>query len=116
MERTVQARVLAIAAAVVVMLSACSQPSSSASPGAGGKQIDTLIWAGKNSVGSLDPHLSYDSGTTNYATYAECESLLQFDVTGQVQPSIAASLTQVDATTYTVALKSGPTFWDGKPV
>lgn len=122
MERTFQARVLAIAAAVAVLLSACSQPSSSTSPssgasaGAGGTQIDTLTWAGKNSVGSLDPQLSYDSGTTNYATYAECEALLKFDDTGQVQPSIAESLTQVDATTYTIALKSGPTFWDGKAV
>jgi peptide/nickel transport system substrate-binding protein len=112
---TFQTRIAAIAAAIV-LLSACSQASPSASPGNGGGDIETVTWAGKNSVGSLDPHLSYDSGTTNYATYAECEALLRFDQDGQVQPLIAESFTQVDTTTYTIKLKSGPAFWDGNAV
>ena len=115
-ERMIQTRILAIATAAVVMLSACSQASPSASPGTGGGDIESVTWAGKNSVGSLDPHLSYDSGTTNYATYAECEGLLRFDDKSQVQPLLAESWTQVNATTYTIKLKSGPKFWDGNPV
>jgi peptide/nickel transport system substrate-binding protein len=92
-------------------------PSAAASqPTAGGNEIDTLTWAGKNSIGSLDPALSYDSGTNNYATYAECEALLRFDENTQLQPLLATAYTQVDDTTFTVDLNPAAKFWDGNPV
>lgn len=116
-ELPIRARIVATAAIAVIVLSACATSTPSASGGAGGgKEIETLTWAGKNSIGSLDPHLSYDSGSTNYATYAECEGLLSFDDKSQLQPLLAKSWKQVDATTYTIELQSGTTFWDGKPV
>lgn len=83
---------------------------------AGGNEVDSVVWAGKNSVGSLDPALSYDSGTTNYVTYAECEGLLAFDSETKLRPLLAESVNQVDDTTYVVALRDGLKFWSGKPV
>ena len=92
-------------------------PSAAASqPATGGSEIDTLTWAGKNSIGSLDPALSYDSGSNNYATYAECEALLRFDENTQLQPLLATAYTQVDDTTFTVDLNLAAKFWDGNPV
>jgi peptide/nickel transport system substrate-binding protein len=79
-------------------------------------EIDSVVWAGKNSVGSLDPALSYDSGTNNYATYAECEGLFVFDAQTKLQPLLADSFKKVDDRTYVVTLRQGAKFWDGNPV
>ncbi len=90
--------------------------SGAPSQAAGGKEIATLTWAGKNSVASLDPALSYDSGTNNYATYAECEALFRFDEKTQLQPLLATAYNQVDSKTFTVDLNPAAKFWDGKAV
>ena len=79
-------------------------------------EIDSVVWAGKNSVGSLDPALSYDSGTNNYATYAECEGLFVFDAETKLQPLLAESFKKVDDKTYVVTIRQGAKFWDGNPV
>ena len=104
---------------VLGLAAACSSSgggASSTGDAKGGKSIDTLTFAGKNSVQSLDPALSYDSGTNNYVTYAECETLFRYDDKTQVQPSLATTFTQVDNTTYTVDLNPAATFWDGAAV
>src|SRR3990170_7203432 len=121
------AKVATLALGTVLVGAACSATTSSAQPAStpgagasqsagGGNEIDTLTWAGKNSIGSLDPALSYDSGTNNYATYAECEALLRFDENTQLQPLLATAYTQVDDTTFTIDLNPAAKFWDGNPV
>jgi peptide/nickel transport system substrate-binding protein len=95
---------------------ACSQGTQSPPTTTGGREIASLTFAGKNSVASLDPHLSYDSGTNNYVTYAACETLLRFDAKTQLQPLLADTWTQVDPKTYTINLHPGATFWDGNAV
>lgn len=102
--------------AAVMALGIISLSSISKAEDGGGKEIDSVVWAGKNSITSLDPALSYDSGTTNYVTYAECEGLFKFDSETKPQPLLAESLRQVDETTYVIVVRKGPTFWDGKPV
>ena len=117
-------RVTVTAIALMLVAAACGPAATSSPTGptgaptatVAGGEIDSVVWAGKNSVGSLDPHLSYDSGTTNYVTYAECEGLAVFDENTQVQPHLAESWLQVDALTYTIQLRQGVTFWDGTPV
>jgi peptide/nickel transport system substrate-binding protein len=81
-----------------------------------GSEVESVVWAGKNSVASLDPALSYDSGTNNYATYAECEGLFVFDTDTKLQPLLAENFKKVDDLTYVVSLRDGPKFWDGSPV
>lgn len=116
------AALVAAATAAVLLLTACSSSSGDATSSgggtsaAGGKAIDTLTFAGKNSLQSLDSALSYDSGTNNYVTYAECEPLFQYDSATQVQPLLGTALTQVDPTTYTVDLNPSAKFWDGAAV
>jgi peptide/nickel transport system substrate-binding protein len=78
--------------------------------------VDSVVWAGKNTIASLDPALSYDSGTNNYATYAECEALIAFDADTKLAPWLAESWKQTDAKTFVVTLRSDAKFWDGNPV
>src|SRR3989304_2366852 len=63
------AKVATLALGTVLVGAACSATTSSAQPAStpgagasqsagGGNEIDTLTWAGKNSIGSLDPALS----------------------------------------------------------
>jgi len=83
---------------------------------AAGQEVESVVWAGKNSVGSLDPALSYDSGTNNYVTYAECEGLLAFDANTKLQPLLAQSVERRDDTTYVVTLREDAKFWSGNSV
>jgi peptide/nickel transport system substrate-binding protein len=76
----------------------------------------SVVWAGKNTVASLDPALSYDSGTNNYATYAECEALIAFDSKTQLTPWLAESWKQVGDRAFVVTLRPEAKFWDGAPV
>src|SRR5262245_35996193 len=99
------------------MLAVASALALAASNGANAAgEVESVVWAGKNSVASLDPALSYDSGTNNYATYAECEGLFVFDADTKLQPLLADSFKKVDDKTYVVTLRKGPKFWDGKPI
>jgi peptide/nickel transport system substrate-binding protein len=104
-----------VAVVATVTMTACS-PNDKGSEGGANGEIDTLTVAGKNSVQSLDPALSYDSGTNNYVTYAECETLFRYDDKTQIQPSLGTKLTEVNPTTYTVDLQKDATFWDGNPM
>ena len=79
-------------------------------------EVDSVIWAGKNTIASLDPALSYDSGTNNYATYAECEALVAFDSQTKLAPWLASSWKKVDDKTFVVTLRPEAKFWDGNPV
>jgi peptide/nickel transport system substrate-binding protein len=103
------------AATAVASASAAAVASASAqaSAAAGGKEVDSVVWAGKSSIDSLDPGLVYDSDSGNMATYSECEPLLAFGPTTAVQPMLAASWKRVDATTYVLELRPDVTFWDG---
>jgi peptide/nickel transport system substrate-binding protein len=79
-------------------------------------EVDSIVWAGKNTIASLDPALSYDSGTNNYATYAECEALIAFDSQTKLAPWLATSWRKADDKTFIVTLRSDAKFWDGNPV
>jgi peptide/nickel transport system substrate-binding protein len=86
--------------------------TSTASPVAGG----TLITGVVNAVGALDPH-GWSGFTSNIATNHIFSSLvrLNFD-TSEIEPALAESWEQPDATTYIYTLRHGITFHNGDPV
>ncbi|MFF2728895.1 ABC transporter substrate-binding protein [Streptomyces sp. NPDC058008] len=110
------------ALAVSAILSACSPQRPEGSGQAAGTAdrgtdapIDTLTLALPSSVSTLD--VSRESGILNYvvACLAQ-ESLLSVGPTGKLQPGLAESWEQPDATTYVYTLRRGAKFSDGTPV
>jgi peptide/nickel transport system substrate-binding protein len=83
---------------------------------AGGKPVDSIVWATTHTIGSLDPGLVYDSGGNNLVTFSECDSLLRFDNALQLSPGLASSWKQTDPKTYVYTLRQGVKFWDGSPL
>jgi peptide/nickel transport system substrate-binding protein len=74
--------------------------------------IDTLTLALPSSISSLD--VGRESGVLNYvvATLAQ-EALLSVSPSGKLEPGLATSWKQPDATTYVFTLRRGVTFTDG---
>ena len=117
-------RVMAIAALVGLVATACAGRTAG-SPQGGGQQlavttkpgtkpVDKVVWAVYRDVNSLDPIYAFDypENTTDSLLY---ESLLRQAPDGSIGPGLA-SMTNPDQTTMVFALKPGIKFWDGNPV
>lgn len=108
--------------AVSAILSACSPqkpegdgPADGTAARGADTPIDTLTLALPSSVSTLD--VSRESGILNYvvACLAQ-ESLLSVGPTGKLQPGLAESWKQPDATTYVYTLRRDAKFSDGTEV
>jgi peptide/nickel transport system substrate-binding protein len=129
-------RLAAIAASVLltVGLAACASSATSpesASPAAkihvpiilpgaaqppGGKPVSNLTWAVSSNPVSMDPAYAYDYVSTPIVAQM-CEGLLQFnEATGQLEPALATSWSEVNPTTYVYNIRHGVTFWNGTPL
>ncbi|MEU9062198.1 ABC transporter substrate-binding protein [Streptomyces sp. NPDC048430] len=101
------------------VLSACSPQKRDGADGAVGQgtdePVDTLTLALPSSVSTLD--VSRESGILNYVVACLVqESLLSVGPTGKLQPGLAESWKQPDATTYVYTLRRDAKFSDGTPV
>ena len=108
--------------AVSTILSACSPQKPARAGSADGTAvrgtdtpIDTLTLALPSSVSTLD--VSRESGILNYVVACLVqESLLSVGPTGKLQPGLAESWKQPDATTYVYTLRRDAKFSDGTQV
>ncbi len=74
--------------------------------------VGRLVIGTKLDPSSMDPH--YFNGTENSNVQAQCfEALLRVDPDGKLQPGLAESWTQVDPTTWRIALRRNVRFHDG---
>ncbi|MFF7330011.1 ABC transporter substrate-binding protein [Streptomyces sp. NPDC008150] len=107
------------------LLAACSPgPRSDASASGGSASaaadgtdtpIDSLTLALPSSLSSLD--VRREAGILNYVVAALVqESLLSVGPTGKLEPGLAESWKQADATTYVYTLRRGAVFSDGSAV
>ena len=121
--------VIAVAAACVLVASACGRSASTtgAAPGnvspvkglvaitpAGTKPVPSVVWAINRDVISLDP--IYDAAFPEYtADSLMCESLLRQAPDGSIEPGLA-TVSSPSPTTMVFTLRPGVKFWDGHPV
>lgn len=112
-------RLLAVAAALAVAgLAACSSATPAAGPAdvagnaPGAAAVIPLLRVGDDgTVPALDA--AQDAGDN---IYGALEDLLKFGPRGQVEPSLATSVSQTSPVSYTYHLRHGVTFWDGSPM
>jgi peptide/nickel transport system substrate-binding protein len=74
-----------------------------------------ITWALYREVGTLDPIQAFDYPENTVDT-ALCDSLLRQQPDGTITPGLAEKAEHPNPTTLLLTLRSGPTFWDGKPV
>jgi len=123
------AGVTAVAAALVLVASACGRSATNTTPNpgassalaglvttspAGTKPVSSIVWAVYRDVNSLDPIFAFDY-PENTADSLMCESLLRQSPSGAIEPGLA-TLATPNPTTLVFTLKPGVTFWDGNPV
>lgn len=120
-------RILAIALAAVMLLSALTGCSSTATPtesttdntatttSVSSTDPSTLVWALDSDIVSMDPKYAYDT-TTNLVVVQVCESLLYMDPDGTLEPCLASSWECVDNTTYVYEIRNDVCFSDGTPM
>ena len=129
MHRHSRAAMTATMAACTMAVAACSgsssgsaSPPGSTSPGpglaavtpAGTRPVSSVVWATNRDVISLDPIFS--AGYPEYTTDSlMCESLLRQAPDGSLEPGLAA-VSNPSPTTLVFTLRTGTTFWDGRPV
>lgn len=105
-------------AASALFLSACTAtpPSAPAATGVDtGAQIDEVTVALPGSVSSL--YVGQEAGIINYyVASVSQEGLVKIAADGSIQPALAESWTQTDATTFVYQLREDATFQDGTPV
>ncbi len=77
-------------------------------------QAQTLRWAGRGDVGSLDPH-SFNEGTTDAVLGHVYEQLVTRDAQQRLVPALAERWTVVDALTWRFHVRPGVKFSDGSP-
>jgi peptide/nickel transport system substrate-binding protein len=109
----------ASSALLVVGLAACSSSSpSTASSASAASAAGTDAVIPQLTVGDDDaiPTLNPDKTADTVGAYGALESLVKFGPTGQIEPSLAASVTQPNPATYVYHLRPGVTFWDGDPM
>lgn len=73
-----------------------------------------VVWATYREVQTLDPIQAFDYPEDTVDT-ALCDSLLRQNPDGSIGPGLATA-TYPTPTKLVLNLRSGPTFWDGKPV
>ncbi|WP_292857129.1 ABC transporter substrate-binding protein [Microbacterium sp.] len=108
----------AVAAAGVLLLSACTTGSASPGKTVGadtGADIDSITVALPGSLSNL--YVGQEAGILNYyiASIAQ-EGLVSIDAQGRVQPGLAESWEQTDDLTYVYELRDDARFQDGTPV
>jgi peptide/nickel transport system substrate-binding protein len=106
----------ALAAAALALLAAgCS--ATTAAPqaaGAGGSIAATIPLLRIGDDAALS---TLDTGTDeDNDVYGTLETLTKFGPGGQVEPSLASSVSQPNATTYVYHLRQGVKFWNGDPM
>jgi len=120
--------VLAVAAAVALVASACGRSAGgnaasgniSATKGlvattpTGTKPVSSITWAVYRDVNSLDPIYAFDY-PENTAISLMCESLLRQAPDGSLQPGLA-TISNPSPTKMIFTLRPGVKFWDGHPV
>jgi peptide/nickel transport system substrate-binding protein len=119
MRRRLMTRPLAVAAALAMAgLAACSAsapaagPADAAGAAAGAGATIALLRVGDDgTVSALNA--GQDAGDN---IYGALEDLLKFGPRGQVEPSLATSVSQASPVTYTYHLRRGVRFWDGSPM
>ena len=81
---------------------------------AGGVGAATLRWANRGDPQTTDPH-SQNEGLTNNVNQLVYEFLVGRDKKLELEPQLAVSWQQLDATTWRVKLRPGVKFHDGTP-
>lgn len=115
----------AIALTMALVLASCATPTTDESTstsgqgetgstqgGSDGGTIDELVWSFNTPFSTLDPMLAGDLSSES-AISNSVEALVVYDSDGVIQPYLAESWTQPDATTYVFKMREGVTFWDG---
>jgi peptide/nickel transport system substrate-binding protein len=125
---------LAVAAATAILLSGCGRalPTAARLAAASGAQGDAtaglspttdpptrndnrpVVWATYRMVQTLDPDQAFDYPEDTVDT-ALCDSVLRQNPDGTIGPGLAVA-TYPNPTTLVLNLRTGPRFWDGKPV
>jgi peptide/nickel transport system substrate-binding protein len=117
--------VIAVAAACLLVTSACGRPAPAphtaspvknlvASTPAGTGWVSSVVWRTYRDVDSLDPIFSLDFPEYT-AVSLMCESLLHQAPDGALEPGLA-TVANPSPTTLVFALRPGVRFWDGHPV
>jgi peptide/nickel transport system substrate-binding protein len=113
-------RAATLAAATATLLSigltACSAASTTPSAQATGPGTNAVIQQLTIGDDAALPTLNPAKTADTVGAYGALESLVGFSSTGQIVPSLAASVTQPNPSTYVYHLRHGVTFWDGDPV
>jgi len=115
---TVLARRQLGVALVVALLGVCTASgvlaaASAASRTASGSSIVWDLPAGE--PGSIDPALSGTSSSTTPLANM-CEALTTYTASGKLEPWLASSWSQPNPKTLVFTIRSGVSFWDGKPL
>ena len=115
---------LAVAAALLIVVSACGRSAGTTNTGnagglvntttAGTKQVDSIVWGVYRETNSLDPIYAFDY-PENTVLAVLCEQLLTQAPDGAIGPGLA-TLSYPDPMTLVFDLKPGVTFWDGNPM
>ena len=105
----------ALTAGALALLAAGCSATAAGPPGAvatgAAATIQQLTIGDDAAVSTLDT--GPDEGNDVYGTL---ETLTKFGSNGQVEPELASSVSQPNATTYVYHLRQGVTFWNGDPM
>ena len=102
-----------VAAAALALLGAGCSSTPAAPASVASATIPTLT------IGTTFPEPNLDETKNNYAhliTSLGLEKLMQIGPQGQLEPDLAASMTQASPVTYVFHLRHGVKFWDGNPL
>lgn len=98
---------------IVFMVVGCSQAEETDSE-IKGEGTEELVIVGQEIAASLDP---VQPLTSSYLrAVGAAEALFRVNADGEVEPSLAESATEMDATTWEITLREDVTFWSGKAV
>ena len=98
-------------AALTLLVAACTAGTGS---GSGSGATGTAATIPLLRIGDDAPLAAIDTGIDKgNDAYGALESLTEYGSGGQVEPGLASSVTQANATTYVYHLRQGVKFWDG---
>ena len=75
-------------------------------------QAQTLRWAGRGDIGTMDPH-SFNEGLTDNIVGHIYEQLARPNRQQKIEPALAESWTVVNDTTWRFTMRAGVKFSDG---
>ncbi|MFI4928683.1 MAG: ABC transporter substrate-binding protein [Burkholderiales bacterium] len=78
-------------------------------------QAQTLRWAGRGDIGTMDPH-SFNEGLTDNIVGHIYEQLARLNRQQRIEPALAESWTVVNDTTWRFTMRAGVRFSDGSPL